>query len=203
MVYRKRGTVGPAANENSVIGQLFQPVNAVAIMGDSLQGPSGGAIGICFGQIGIEEELPLYPCVSTGTGGYTLGPYNGAHYQVEAVAPSIASQATIIFWAACDLDTTMQQFFGITNSTAGRALLFPSNVTDIDLDMGEFEWRQIVAYLESGQNLQQAVANANIDTANQAPWYQWNSATNTNVLVPPQTWQVIGDSGNLGAGIHF
>jgi hypothetical protein len=26
--------------------------------------------------------------------------------------------------------------------------------------MGEYEWRQIVAYLESGQNLKQAVANA-------------------------------------------
>jgi len=50
---------------------------------------------------------------------------------------------------------------GITNSIAGRALLFPSSsIADVPLGMGEYEWLQIVANLTSGQNLQQAVANA-------------------------------------------
>jgi hypothetical protein len=196
--------VNSAANENHVIGQLFKPVDAVAFMGHSLGNTSGTyAIGICFGQIGIEDGLPLYPCDSTGTGGYTFGPYNGGYYEVSAVAPSIASQAKIIFFAACDLNTTMQNFFGITNSTVGRALLFPQSTTDIDLDMGEYEWEQIVAYLESGQNLQTAVDNANAKTKAFGPWYQYNAVTGQNVQVPAQAWQVIGDSGNGGSGIRF
>jgi hypothetical protein len=80
----------------------------------------------------------------------------------------------------------------------GRALLFPSSATaDVDLDMGEFEWEQIVANLTSGQNLQQAVANANTATANK----QWFNLQGQQV--PAQAWQVIGDSGNGGTGIHF
>jgi hypothetical protein len=96
----------------------------------------------------------------------------------------------------------MQNFFGFTNSTVGRALLFPQNVTDIDLDMGEYEWEQILANLTSGQNLQSAVANANTATA-KITWYQYNPATGGKSQVPAQAWQVIGDSGNGGAGIHF
>jgi len=91
----------------------------------------------------------------------------------------------------------VKTFLGVTNSAAGRALLFPQSITDIDLDMGEFEREQIVANLTSGQNLQQAVANANTATA-QKTWYN-----DKGQQVPPQAWQVIGDSGNHGAGIHF
>jgi hypothetical protein len=91
----------------------------------------------------------------------------------------------------------MQNFFGITNSTVGQALLFPSIATDIDLDMGEYEWEQIVANLTNGQNLQQAVANANAATAKKT----WTN--DQGKQVPAQAWQVIGDSGKGGAGIHF
>jgi predicted secreted protein len=100
--------------------------------------------------------------------------------------------------AACNLNATMQNFMGITNSTVGRALLFPQQNTDIDLDMGEYEWLQIVANLTSGQNLQLAVSNANAATKAKAPWYN-----SSGQVVPPQAWQVIGDSGNGGTGIHF
>jgi hypothetical protein len=120
------------------------------------------------------------------------------YYPVSLAPPSIASQAKIIFFAACNLNASMQNFMGITNSTAGRALLFPQSVTDIDLDMGEFEWEQIVANLTSGQNLKQAVANAYTAVVAKAPWYNTSGQ-----VVPPQMWQVIGDSGNNGAGINF
>jgi hypothetical protein len=66
--------------------------------------------------------------------------------------------------------------------------------------MGEYEWRQIVAYLESGQNLKQAVANADAKTAKKT-WYKLVKGVMT--VVPAQSWQVVGDSGNKGAGIHF
>jgi hypothetical protein len=68
------------------------------------------------------------------------------------------------------------------------------------LDKGEYEWLQILSNLESGQNLQQAVANANAKTAQQT-WYTFVNGVQTQV--PAQAWQVIGDSGNGGAGIHF
>jgi hypothetical protein len=187
------------ASESNFVGQIFKPIDAIAFIGHSLQNQvTGGAIGLCFGQAGVEQQsgLPLYPCDSIGQGGYGFA-YNGAFYQVSTVAPSIASQAKIIFFASCDLDTAMQTFLGVANSTAGRALLFPQSITDIDLDMGEFEWEQIVANLTSGQNLQQAVANANTATA-QKTWYN-----DKGQQVPAQAWQVIGDSGNHGAGIHF
>jgi hypothetical protein len=48
------------------------------------------------------------------------------------------------------------------------------------------------------KNLQQAVANANAAVVAKAPWYDINGN-----LVPPQQWQVIGDGGNNGTGIHF
>jgi len=188
--------------------QISKPIDAVAFIGHSLQNPNGGgAVGLCFGQIDFNQvmNIPIYPCYSTLPGLDNEGfVYNGAEYTVLGSLASIGpSQAKIIFVAACDLDASMQNFMGISNSTVGRALLFPQSVTDIDLDQGEFEWRQILANMASGQNLQVALDNANKATANQPPWYQWDSTTNTNVLVPPQTWQVIGDSGNGGAGIHF
>ena len=94
----------------------------------------------------------------------------------------------------------MQTWLGVSNTTSGRALVVPPSATDIDLDMGEYEWLQILANLTSGQNLQTAVANANAATAPIA-WYTVVNGVKTRV--PAQTWQVIGDSGNGGAGIHF
>jgi hypothetical protein len=168
-----------------------------------LNGCDGGSD---FGQTGTttyqSQVLPLYPCDSIGQGGYGF-PFPSPpaapveYFQVTGPVPSIASQAKIVFFAACDLDAAMQIFMGIDNSTTGRALLFPPSSTDIDLDMGEFEWEQIVANLTSGQNLQQAVANANTKTAGQ-PWFNLQGQQ-----VPAQAWLVIGDSGNGGAGIHF
>jgi hypothetical protein len=199
------------ASESNFIGQVFKPIDAVAFIGHSLEGTNGAAIGLCFGQQGTQIYegqvpplvLPLYPCDSILSGGY--GIYNPAppavpteYYQVSLAPPSIASQAKIIFFAACELNAGMQNFMGITNSTVGRALLFPQSVTDIDLDMGEFEWLQILANLEGGGNLQQAVAAANAAVVAKAPWYD-----NQGNIVPPQAWQVIGDSGNGGTGIHF
>ena len=52
--------------------------------------------------------------------------------------------------------------------------------------MGEYEWRQIVAYLESGQNLKQAVANADAKTAKKT-WYKLVKGVMT--VVPAQSWQ--------------
>jgi len=67
--------------------------------------------------------------------------------------------------------------------------------------MGEYEWLHILANLGSGQNLKQAVANANAATAAAAPWYAMVNGVKTQI--PAQAWRVIGDSGNGGAGIHF
>lgn len=93
----------------------------------------------------------------------------------------------------------MQTWLGVSNSTVAQALVVPQIITEVDLDMGEYEWLQTLRYLTSGQNLQQAVANANYDVANtHGPWYD-----NTGKQVPAQAWQVIGDSGNGGTGIHF
>jgi hypothetical protein len=64
--------------------------------------------------------------------------------------------------------------------------------------MGEFEREQIIANLTSGQNLQLAVNNANTATAAHPTWYN-----SSGQPVPAQAWQVIGDSGNGGTGIHF
>jgi hypothetical protein len=63
------------------------------------------------------------------------------------------------------MDVNMQKWLGVSNSTAGRASVVPQSNTEIDLDMGEYEWLQILHYLTSGENLQQAVANANNDVA--------------------------------------
>jgi hypothetical protein len=127
--------------------------------------------------------------------------YNNSYYELFGPLPSLGgSQAKIIFWGACQLGTDMQNFVGINNSTPGRALLFPPSATDIDLDMAEFEWLQIVANLESGQNLKDAVNNA-YNAASQKTWYAIINGVQTQV--PAQLWQIIGDSGNGGTGIHF
>jgi hypothetical protein len=196
--------VDATASFTNYVNQIFKPISAVSFIGHSLQGPAGaGAVGVCFGQQGIDPQTgwPLYPCYSPLSGNNYTFEYNNGVYDVTYGAPSLGgSQAKIVFWAACELSTTMQNFMGITNSTAGRALIFPASVTDIDLDMGEYEWLQILANLESGQNLKQAVANANAATA-KITWY--TPVNGVNTPVPAQAWQVIGDSGNGGAGIHF
>jgi hypothetical protein len=186
------------ANWSNFLDQIYEPVTAVAFIGHSLQAQSGGAVGLCFGQQGTYQGYPLFSCYSpTAPSEYMTPLTNGAYYQVYP-ALSLPTQAKIIFFAACELGTTMENFMGITNSTVGRALLFPSSSTaDIPLGMGEYEWLQIVANLTSSQNLQQAVANANTATAQ----IIWKNAQGQQV--PAQAWQVIGDSGNGGTGIHF
>jgi hypothetical protein len=47
---------------------------------------------------------------------------------------------------------------------------------------------------------QAAVANADAKTAKKT-WYKLVKGVMT--VVPAQSWQVVGDSGNKGAGIHF
>jgi hypothetical protein len=95
------------------------------------------------------------------------------------------------------MDANMQTWLGINNNTAGRALVVPPSNTEVLLGMGEYEWLHILRYLTSGQNLQQAVASANSDVAHQT----WTD--NQGNPYPAQAWQVIGDSGNGGTGIHF
>jgi Bacterial Ig-like domain (group 3)/Bacterial Ig-like domain (group 2) len=200
-------TIYGAATDSNLVGQIFKPIDAVAFIGHSLEGANNGpAIGLCFGQEGItlyeNHVLPVYPCDSILSGGYNFPNPSPPAVPVEFIEvslapPSLASQAKIIFFAACDLNENMQTFMGITNSTVGRALLFPPSLTDVNLDMGEFEWEQIVANLVSGQNLQQAKDNANATTATKT-WYDLQGN-----IVPAQAWQVIGDSGNGGAGIRF
>ena len=133
--------------------------------------------------------------------GYTAGP--PAPPSTDYPAPPLVSQAMILFVSACNMDANMQTWLGISNSTAGRALVVPQINTEVELDMGEYEWLRILSYLTSGhQNLQQAVAQANNDVAN----HHGGWLDNTGKQVPAQAWQVIGDAGNpnnRGAGIHF
>jgi hypothetical protein len=94
------------------------------------------------------------------------------------------------------MDANMQSWLGITSSTVGRALVVPPSATEIDLDMGEYEWEHIALHLNDVPGvttLRTAVAAANADVVNAAPWYN-----EMNQVVPPQAWQVIGDS-----SIHF
>jgi hypothetical protein len=181
-----------------------QTVQALAFIGHSLDSTAPfpvRAIGLCFaGGYCVERQAvpgdPEY-CAMVGCFlGYGENP--PLVNVVEYPAPSPVFQASIVFIAACNMDANMQSWLGITNNTAGRALLVPQNTTDIDLDMGEYEWLRILAYLTSGKNLQQAVNSANADVATKAPWHDVN-----NNVVPPQAWQVVGDSGNGGTGIHF
>jgi Bacterial Ig-like domain (group 3)/Bacterial Ig-like domain (group 2)/Galactose oxidase, central domain len=196
------------ASFSNYVNQIFKPIDAVAFIGHSFEllvNGTKGAWGICFGQQGTYIDpvsgngFPSFPCYGPTYTGSIL--YNNSYYELFAPMPSLGgSQAKIIFWASCQLGPDMQSFMGITNSTPGRALLFPPSATDIDLDMGEFEWLQIVGNLAKGQNLKDAVSNANAATANQT-WYAMINGVKTQV--PAQAWQVIGDSGNGGTGIHF
>ena len=83
------------------------------------------------------------------------------------------------------------------------ALIFPPNLTDINLDMGEYEWEQIGAHLASGRNLKQAVLSANAKTKAKGGWKKYDPATGVTSPVAAQAWQAIGDSGNGGSGIRF
>ena len=197
------------ASFSNYVNQVFKPIDAVAFVGHSVTDPSGSyAVGLCFGPDGIDRQTgwPIWPCYSPLLGQNFEGPDPDDQAVIDETfgVPSLGgSQAKIIFFAACDLNVSMQNFFGINNSTVGRALLFPPNLTEIDLDMGEYEWEQIVAYLTSGQNLKQAVASANAATKAKGGWKKYDPKTGGTSPVAAQAWQVIGDSGNGGAGIHF
>jgi hypothetical protein len=68
-----------SASESNFIGQVFQPIDAVAFIGHSLEGTSY-AIGLCFGQQGtilyenppLTLLLPVYPCDSILQGNYGI-----------------------------------------------------------------------------------------------------------------------------------
>jgi hypothetical protein len=199
--------VGQYATWDRFQKDLLKPISAVAFIGhslDSIPPAPVRAIGLCFfnAQCVERQTVPgdFEYCVPVGCFlGYSDNP--PVVNNVDYPAPPIVSQAKIIFISACNMDVNMQAWLGVNSNATGRALVVPQSTTDVDLDMGEYEWLQILHYLTSGQNLQQAVANANNDVAHtHGPWYN-NSQPPQQVQ--PQAWQVIGDSGNGGAGIHF
>jgi hypothetical protein len=181
---------------------ISKPIPAVAFMGHALvEAPPGyikRGIGLCFYDGCYERETvsgdPELNC--TGIGCF-LG-YTGANYPL---VPPLASQATIIFISACDVDANMQAWLGVSNNTPGRALVVPVNQTAVDIDMGEYEWLQILRFLTSGENLQQAVSDANA-AVKAKPWGQIQPDGST-LPTPAQAWRVIGDGGNGGTGIQF
>ena len=185
--------------------QIKKPAVVVAFIGHSLTSPflDNGvlrAVGLCFFNWECEERLavpgdPEY-CTTPGCfEGLTPNPKYPTMTVAYPVDP-LTTQAKIIFIAACVMDANMQSWLGITSATLGRALVVPPSATDIDLDMGEYEWERIALHLNDVPGvttLRTAVAAANADVVNAAPWYN-----EMNQVVPPQAWQVIGDS-----SIHF
>ncbi len=159
------------------------------------------AVGLCFSDVLAERAaVPGDPEYCTTLGcfeGYIADP--PCPQATEYPASLLANQATIIFISACNMDANMQAWLGITNTTTGRAVVVPESNSEVVLGMGEYEWLHILRYLTSGQNLQQAVFNANADVA--SPQNHWTD--NQGNPVPAQAWQVIGDSGNGGTGIKF
>jgi hypothetical protein len=182
--------------------QVLKRNAAVAFIGHSLfsgvPNYPNRAVGLCFFNLECAERMvvPDDPeFIVLGFEGYKPGP------KTDYPVLPMDTKAKIIFIAACDLDQNMQLWLGVTNATPNRALVVPQSITDIDLDMGEFEWLQILRYLTSGKNLQQAVSLANNDVAGKQ-WFMLQPG-GSPTPVPAQAWQVIGDSGNGGAGIHF
>ena len=179
-------------------------VKAISFIGHSMVPPTAPAypdraVGLCFSDA-LAERAAV-----PGDPEYTQPGFLG--YIADLPCPQVtdypaaplASQAAIIFISACNMDANMQTWLGINDNTAGRALVVPQSSTEVLIGMGEYEWLHILRYLTSGQNLKQAVKNANTDVAN--PQNNWKD--NLGKLYPPQAWQVIGDSGNKGAGIKF
>ncbi len=174
-------------------------VQALAFIGHAIV-KYNRAVALCFYDTCAERAtVPGDPEYCTSPPGCFLGWLADppAPPQTDYPAPSPANQAAIIFISACNMDANMQTWLGINNNTAGRALVVPPSNTEVLLGMGEYEWLHILRYLTSGQNLQQAVASANSDVAHQT----WTD--NQGNPYPAQAWQVIGDSGNGGTGIHF
>ena len=193
--------------------QLLKRNAAVAFIGHSLDSniPNfpNRAVGLCFFNTACVERMavPDDPeFVIIGFPGWEPNSYylNPPTPATEYPVPPMDTKAKIIFISACDMDANMQVWLGVTNATPNRALVVPESITDIDVDMGEYEWLRILRYLTSGKNLQQAVENANTDVANPTlnTWYAIQP-DGSKKQVPPQRWQVIGDSGNGGTGIHF
>ena len=190
--------------------QVLKRNAAVAFIGHSLFSSvpnyPNRAVGLCFFNTACVERMAVpddpefiiigFPGWEPAS--YYLDPPTPA---TEYPIPPMDTKAKIIFIAACDLDQNMQVWLGVTNATPNRALVVPKSITDIDLDMGEFEWLQILRFLTSGKNLQQAVSLANNDVAGKQ-WFMLQPG-GSPTPVPAQAWQVIGDSGNGGAGIHF
>jgi hypothetical protein len=93
------------------------------------------------------------------------------------------------------MDTNMQAWLGVTPSTFGRALVVPDSLTDVDLNMGEFAWRRILAHLmdlPGVTTLHAAVDKANDDIDNT------NWVDDNNNPIPRVHWHVTGDG-----SVHF
>jgi hypothetical protein len=156
--------------------QIFRQIPAVAFIGHSIvpttaPGYPNRAAAIClYDQCAERATVPGDPEYCTIAGcfeGYSLNPPLPTFTVYPA--PPLVSQATILFISTCNMDANMQTWLGISNSTAGRALVVPLSNAEIDMDMGEYEWLQILGFLTSGQNLQQAVSNANAAVVAKAP----------------------------------
>jgi hypothetical protein len=167
------------------------------------------AIGLCFG---FDLNAGTFPCLQRllnqgdpeyngyhDDAGLMFMNTDGLWYQIDPGPPSFASQAQLIFIAACDLDVSMQSFLGITNSTHRRWLIVPESPTEVTLTMGEFAWLSIAQYLTKGNNLQVAISKANHDLDVHPPW----TDQLTKKIVPTVHWMAIGNNADEGAGMNF
>jgi hypothetical protein len=57
------------------------------------------------------------------------------------------SQSPVIFLSGCDIDPSIEDYFGIHDGDTGRALVVPDSTTDIPIDMGETAWLNLVKAL--------------------------------------------------------
>lgn len=183
-----------------------QTVAAIGYVGHSLVPPTAPAfpnraVGLCFYDMLAERAaVPGDPEYSqVGFDGYIADP--PCPLVTDYPAPPLAIQPKVLFISACEMDPNMQNFLGINDNTAGRWLVVPVDVTEVLLGMGEYEWLQILRYLTSGQNLQNAVNNANLDVLQAAQASPWRDPTGK--IYPPEAWKVIGNNHDGGAGFQF
>jgi hypothetical protein len=187
-----------AATWQAFQAQIVKPTDAVAFIGHSFSdGNPSRAIGLCFFnyQCVEREAVPGDPEYAPGFEGYL--PDNVAYptMTVAYPAPGLVTQSKIIFISACDMDVNMQNWFGVTSATVGRALVVPQNPTDVPMRMGEYAWEHIAQHLNDFPGvtlLSTAVAAANVDINGQT----WQDSNGNPVAAV--NWKVIGDG-----TVHF